>query len=307
MAAWTTPDTSPTGQFTAARWDTYIRDNLIYLHDLALLQVTNDSGVAVALGSVVVLDLTADGMFIVTTTVGDARIAGVAQGAIADGALGYVAVLGRVNSLLVTGAVGRQQPLQTSATAQRAQEGAGNAFATALTAAAGPGSGSISAFVHNRGSIAAHVIKDLTATFAQRTNLRFGDGLNVEDVPGSDETLVTAGWPVEPVSATHGPAGFHITDAALHANEIAAPGAGFALVITKIAIWNRVATANTVTISENGGGGYSAQPTIGAVIGAGTVDAYQGGWQLQEDTGVDIQCSAVGDVFIEIEFFTKAV
>jgi hypothetical protein len=191
MTTWTTPDSTPTGQFTGSRWNTYIRDNLIYLHDLATLFVLNSSGVAWALGSVVAISAVADLVGLTTTTIGDARLMGVAQSNIADGTSGYVAVLGRVNAMNVTGAVARQQPVQASGTAQYGQQGAGNAFATSLTAFAGPGNGSISAFIHNRGPVAAHTIQDTGSSKPQRTKLNF-IGFTVADNSGADSTDVTA-------------------------------------------------------------------------------------------------------------------
>lgn len=109
-----------------AQW----RDNLDHLHGPQEQPFTNSSGVALAVGDVVVQD--SDTTVTTTTTVGDARPVLVATAAVTSGAVGFFAASGfyLVN---VTGAVARGDALQTSGTAKKAQAGSSNAFGESRT------------------------------------------------------------------------------------------------------------------------------------------------------------------------------
>lgn len=96
------------------------------------LQATNTDGGSHAAGEVVVLDGGASASVLQCTSVGQDGPIGVAYETVAASATGWYAVAGRV-LVKVQGAVAVLDPLQTSATAGRAQSGSANAFATAIT------------------------------------------------------------------------------------------------------------------------------------------------------------------------------
>jgi hypothetical protein len=199
--AWTDPDSSPTGTFTAARWNTYIRDNLFAVHHQFVPYARNTTGGTVAIGTVVALLTTADADFTTTTTVGDARLIGVTQESIANNAFGYV-LLGGVTYLQVTGTVVRGNLLQTSATAGRAQVGSTNPFAVALEANPS-GTATIAAFVlagasalgsGGGGSSYYQMLEASGVNQTQRGQLNLVPGagilLNFTDDAGNDRTTV---------------------------------------------------------------------------------------------------------------------
>lgn len=285
-------------------WKRVVDNATLHQNCLAVFAL-NSTGSALVAGDVVVFDTTADGVVVMTATPGDSRKVGVVQDpTVALDVPCWVAIHGHVPALRVKATIGRQVALQTSDTNKAAQAGAGNSFGVTLTGRTG--AGVVEAFIHNAGVASAHVIKDLTTTFAQRSNLRLGDGFNVQDVPGSDETLVTAGFPVGPVSASHGPVSFNYTDATLHANQIAAPASGSAIYVTSIAAWNQVATATRLDGIEHGGS-TRFKARIAGADGAGFVHAFDPPWELPDATALDFQCSIAADVLVEVNFYVKPV
>jgi hypothetical protein len=281
--------------------------------DIALHQIqqtvrgTNNTGVVLTEGDVVVFETTVDNSVIFTTTVGDTRKVGVVQDDLIDvGQQGYIVIQGHVPVIKVTGAVGRQQPLQTSATTHRAQQGAGSSFGVALTANPS-GTGTIEAFIHNVGAASnpGHVIKDESATFTQRTNLKVIGGI-VEDDGANDQTIVTLGFPVGPVSATHGPATFNPTTTAAF-TAIVAPGGGLAIYVTSIAAWNQSATATRLDAKDGAGGTVRFSARLAGVDGGGFVHAFDPPWELTAATLMELKLSVAADVLVEVNFYVKAV
>lgn len=160
MVDWTTPTSPATGDVfsISGRWDPQVKNNLLFLHDLAVYPgATNGSGGALVQGDVVVFHATTAGTVLTTTTVGDTRAGGVVlpSAGIANPGTGDVAVLGRIAVVKVTGTVAIGDYLQTSATAGRAQAGSTGAFAQALSANPA-GTGTVTARLLASPALAAH-------------------------------------------------------------------------------------------------------------------------------------------------------
>ncbi len=114
----------------------------------------NDSGGALSEGAVVVFDSAGGREVKTTTTAGDRLVAGIVRGDLAPYAAGAetpVLMLGYHAGILVTGAVSVGDYLRTSTTAGRAISAStdpeAGVFALALSAAPGPGNGTVAAFV----------------------------------------------------------------------------------------------------------------------------------------------------------------
>jgi len=132
---------------------------------------TNNSGGALAAGDVVAIDST-DEYVTTSTTLGERDIAGIVLIGGANGAVVYVATAGVV-TVNVTGAVARGEWLRQSTSAKLAQgdeQGSAGGFGIAVTAAAGPGSGTVKAII----SLPARVRVDLVHQIPASVTLNAG-------------------------------------------------------------------------------------------------------------------------------------
>ncbi len=111
--------------------------------------LTNSSGGALVLGDVVIQDTAAASSFTTTTVEANPKVLGVLGMNTADGATGIVQTRGPMAGVKVTGAVAIGDYLATSTTVCLAksvgQAWLSGTFARALTAAAGPGAGTVTA------------------------------------------------------------------------------------------------------------------------------------------------------------------
>ncbi len=132
--------------------------------------LTNSSGGALVLGDVVIQDTTAASSFTTTSTLADRKIFGVLGINTANGATGLVQTRGPMAGVKVTGVVAIGDYLTTSTSATLGIS-AGTAwksgvFAIALTSAAGPGAGTVTALLLGRcvDGLAITAAKTLTVT-----------------------------------------------------------------------------------------------------------------------------------------------
>lgn len=134
------------------------------------LTLTNSSGGALVLGDVVIQDTAAASSFTTSTTLADRKVLGILGINTANAATGVVQTRGPMGGVKVTGVVAIGDYLTTHTTATLAVS-AGTAwksgvFAIALTAAAGPGAGTVTALLLGRcaDGLAITAAKTLTVT-----------------------------------------------------------------------------------------------------------------------------------------------
>lgn len=265
---------------------------------------TNSSGGLLAAGSVVVAS--GNRTFNTTTAVANRlAIGAIAESSIANGVNGCVRHGGYQATVLVQGAVAQFDYLRTSATAGRAEsmgatKGDG-AFAIALTAFAGPGAGSVAAFMlmgdshQATGGSTVDVEDEGTPLGAADTldfvgagvTATFGAGQATITIPGAGNTVA-----IEDEGSAEGAAatidfvgaGVSVTFAAGEATVTIPGGAGDATLVNLLAenggAWGSVQPPATTS-----GGAVTATPSTGIYrTGADAVaTTLQGTGSLQED------------------------
>jgi len=139
-------DVSIGDQIFAAQYNDLRTDAL-----LGWAEFYNKSGGSLVAGDVVVVDATNDEAITTTTQAGDNTVIGVVGETIANNAQGRLYPPGAVVTVKVTGAVTRGHYLDTSTTAKLARDAgvvlARGVFAMALSSAAGPGAGTVTAML----------------------------------------------------------------------------------------------------------------------------------------------------------------
>ena len=131
-----------------------LKDNILFVRDHAIAVLTNSTGAQRVAGDVVVQDTAVNTSFVLPDAANSVRKVFVVLETIAAAAAGNVGIAGYIASVKVNGTVTRGQYLFTQNANVEAVSGAvaSGAFGIALTAAAGPGSGTVSAVLfHNAG------------------------------------------------------------------------------------------------------------------------------------------------------------
>lgn len=154
---------------------------------------TNQSGGALGIGAVVIQN--GDRQFDTTTTVDDLNVVGVLTEAIANTAEGRLRHQGYHPSVIVEGAVVAGQFLRTSTTAGAAEDAGvtptAGTFGIALTTAAGPGAGTVAAYLFGTiGGVSDHGPEILLIVAKSGAyTLTAEDGLVIADASGGTFTL----------------------------------------------------------------------------------------------------------------------
>jgi hypothetical protein len=121
-----------------------------------------------------------------------------------------------------------------------------------------------------------------------------------------EEALVGTQFPIALASATHGPLSTTITDTSEH-SVIASPGAGLALYVTQISLWNSSSVFTVMAAKEGAGGTTRLDAALAATPGAGFVKEYDPPWQLPEATTLTMQATvAVSSVLVNVDFYSAA-
>lgn len=256
-----------TGQVIPATEWTKIVNNFTAHQDVQTILITNNTGGTVTRGFVGILDPATQLSLIATTTQGDARrVVVVSSPTILNGAQGYVQIIGRVSTVTVHGAVALYDALETYSAAGEAHVGYTAPFAMALTTFAGPGVGMVAAIM----------------------------------APGMGGGTFPLGTP----DGTHGPFAFHINDTSLHAAEIAAPGTGLSIYIVNVRVQNFNTTASLLSVIA--AAGHTEIYVIPGVVGGGLSDdwgANQKPWKIGDNVAVNLQQSALADLYGHIDFY----
>jgi hypothetical protein len=118
------------------------------------------------------------------------------------------------------------------------------------------------------------------------------------------EALAVGGSaPTGVASATHGPLSTTLSDADAH-TVLAAPGAGLALYVTQIALWNSSSVFTIVSALEGPGGPTRLAAALAATAGAGFVKPYAPPWELPANTALVLQAAvAVSLVLVNLDFY----
>lgn len=165
-----------------------VQDNVdhvlaVHMNEAYGATLTNKSGATRAVGDVVIQDTGNDSAFTTTVVEASPLVIGVVGESIANDASGIVQNRGPMAGVKVTGAVSRGDYLVTSTTAVRAKSCGTvwqtGVFALALTAAAGPGAGTVTAQLLPRG---------IDTTLELR--IASGDPKIVFDIGGTDKYYI---------------------------------------------------------------------------------------------------------------------
>lgn len=183
--AWTEPSTLDLADgdiVEETQYDAILSDLLFLGRKVEPASLTNRSGGALNVGDVVVGDTGNASSITTTTTIGNRRVFGVVvDTTIASLAAGRISSLG-IRTVNVTGAVAIGDWLETSATAGKAQTAYGRSvgkFAIALTSAAGPGAGTVTALLLRGPSYPDAVRKSADESVTSSTTLQNDDELKI--------------------------------------------------------------------------------------------------------------------------------
>lgn len=252
---------------TPTDWSNLAGD--LQLHqNVTTLRPTNNTGGTVTRGYVGVLDEAVSNSLIAASGVADRRRVVVVQDATVPATgLVYCQVSGRVAAINITGAVDLYAPLETSATAGRAQQGESAPFAIALEAFAGPGTGQIQALL----------------------------------LP----PIAGASFPIGDPSGTHGPWSFHLTGTSVN-HLVTTPGANISIYVTSIRVIQNNTTPCIFTANDTTGPTHTETIPVPGVAGFGVETRFDPPWKIGANEGLDIIQSAAGDLYGSVNGYTAA-